>query len=311
MRARKINNQDIEISAITRPFKINSTSLYMLTLLITMFVLFPKTTLARNVTLPHTENFDVSGSADDLLRATQGAIASWESSSGWRGGGAVKIVPPLNEGYSNIGGINFPDQTRLNVRWLMKFGRTYQGETPFNKLLILTRADNQRSNRPMIISNGELINGAEHRYWQVTQGIVNIGRPFNRGVEALDPATVYTLGTGYNTEEWVSFEYEVDLQAGRINLYINTEDGRYSGLHATVDMTVTENNPFGNPVAAIECIGCYFGEPGSEPPFFMPPWTSDNYFLIDELVINNSYIGPPSGFGDSSPPAAINDVRGQ
>jgi len=311
MQVHKRHGQEMKQAAVPMLLKVNSTSLSSITLLIMMFVLLPNITFARDVTIPHPENFDAPGSADDLFWATEGGIAAWESNSGWRGGGAVKIVPPLSEGYAAIGGINFANQTRLNVRWLMNFGRTYQGEATFNKLMIMAREDNQRFNRPMSISGGELVNGTIHRYWGVSQGIANMGRPFIRDVETLNPAEVFTIATGYNTDEWVSFEYEVDLQAGRINLYINTEDGRYSGLHSTVDMTVTESDPASNPVNVIQCIGCYFSTPGSEPPFFELPWTDTNYFLIDELVISDGYIGPPSGFGDSPPPAAITDVQAQ
>jgi len=301
----------MELSVISMSPRVNLKIMYFISLLIILFVLIPKDTLARNITLPHTESFDVSDSADDLFWATEGGIAAWESDSGWRGGGAVKIVPPLSEGYAAIAGINFANQTRLNVRWLMKFGRTYQGEATFNKLIIMTREDNQRFNRPMSISGGEIVDGAIHRYWGVSQGIANMGRPFIRDVETLDPAEVFTISTGYNTGEWVSFEYEVDLEVGRLNLYINTEDRRYRGLHSTVDMFITENDPASNPVNLIQCIGCYFSTPGTEPPFFELPWTATNYFLIDELVISDGYIGPPSGFSDFPPPAAITDLQGQ
>lgn len=268
---------------------------------------------ARSISLPHTESFNSASSIDDLIWATQGATVTWDSTGGWQNSGSVKITPPtVGQGYGALGGFNgFGPLTRLNIRWLMKVGPTFFNETIFGKIIVMHRQNQESWMRPMMMQNGRYhTDGVLHQYFTVSQGVTNPTGPFNPDLERINPDAYFTMGQdGSNTDIWVSYEFEVDLVAGRINLYIFTEDGQYGGLYATVDMTQSEPDPTTHPITEIACLGCFWGAPTEEPPYFTPPFSSGTYMVVDEVTINNRYIGPPAGFQNNPPPAAINDAR--
>jgi hypothetical protein len=90
-------------------------------------------------------------------------------------------------------------------------------------------------------------------------------------------------------EEWISVEVEVFANEGIINLYVYTADGELSGLYTSQTMA----NP-GSSFRYMDILGGYMGRAVQADP--------DNYFMIDSLVVDDSYIGPPEGFvdGDTS-----------
>jgi hypothetical protein len=86
-------------------------------------------------------------------------------------------------------------------------------------------------------------------------------------------------------EEWVSVEFEVDTVEGYIRTYIYTQSGRIAGEIVTKQMDYP-----GSTLKYIDILGGYMGQAIQAHP--------GNYFMIDNLAIDDSYIGPPAGFVD-------------
>ena len=260
----------------------------------------------RITTFPHSETFENLASIADLAVAgPAGATVTWLPNTSWNGGngGAVKITPVTNtEGYGGIGGFTGFRQSRLNVRFLIKFGSNFAGVATMDKLVIMNRdgaarpmifdamlGPDQNGGRPALVYGpclGTLCSWHQTNNWN--------NHPF------------YVTRT-VNVDEWFAFEYEADLPNKRLNLYIWSRDGRYSGLYSSYDMTVGLDNEAGfnsasAPVINVEGIGWYWHPPEERAP--LSARDENTYIMIDDVVINNQYIGPPQNFMGNSPPSA-------
>jgi hypothetical protein len=256
----------------------------------------------RSITLPHEERFDTNAWLSDLPWVGQGGTVTWEQSGGWGGGGAVKITPPtLNEGYAGLGAFNgFGNQTQFNVRFLAWFGSSYAEKAQGVKHVIVHRGT---ALRPMEIENVNQVNGELRKFWTPCLGTVCALRNPNDRTDQ----PFYVSGT-HRVNEWVSIEFETDLLAGRVNLYIHTQDGQVSGLYSSFDMSRQESPPFTNyPVTELQGIGFYWGQPDE----YAPVATRDEhtYMKVDEVRLDSRYIGPPAGFLDNPPPGAPTNLR--
>ena len=169
--------------------------------------------------------------------------------------------------------------------------------------------------RPMIHDNQRMTSGQLHRYWRPTRGVGEAGTPAT--------SNEFTLNGTNNINQWVCFEYEVDLNAGRLNLYINTADGRHRGLSSSVSLAgefaevAARNNGVGRPptdfpINQLQILGGFWGRgDGSQGEGGIPgPQRDANaYMKLDELVISDQFIGCPAGFLDNPPPAAPANLR--
>jgi hypothetical protein len=262
-------------------------ALFLLTLLL---ILFPLSSFAeRRITLPFSENFDANN-YQDLVWTTNGASHSWLSNGGWKGSGAAKFLPIVSgQGMSGLGQFVGLSTTHLNVRFLIKHGSAWgilSGAGEFtNKVIIMNRAEGFE--RPMLISR--------HGYqtdWISYGACDNTVCNYEGGDYWPDGTDSYRIGPPpFNRSgEWVSVELEADTQTGVIRLYITTQDGELSGLYTQQTMS----HP-GDMLRYIDVIGGYFN--------IAPVPGPDNYFIIDNLVIDDSYIGPPDGFIAGNPPS--------
>lgn len=275
---------------------------------------------ARNISLPHTESFNAASSISDISWITQGGTVTWEATGGWRGGGGIKITAPTgsNQGYSGVGSFGgFGNRNRLNTRFLLNFGSSFQQQVQYNKLLVILR-DEQGLDlgtlRPMLHDNERLTGGQLHRFWYPSRGVGEGGTP---------TSNEFTLNGGNYTNQWVCFEYEVDLIAGRINLYIDTADGQHRGLTSTLslagefDEVADRNNGVGRPptdfpITQLQILGGFWtygdgregGVPGSQR-------DANAYMKLDELVISDRFIGCPAGFLSNPPPSAPASATGR
>ena len=244
---------------------------------------------ARNVSsLPFHESFD-QDNYSDIVWVTQGATHRWEP-NGWSGG-AARFTPPNSEGYSGLGPItgfnNIGSFRRYNIRFLIKHGSAYHDGAGGNKLLISERVDASSGAkvgiRPMIF--GKEPEGGAWRTWRPCHGtwctpeVDQANEPFR-------------LGPNDRNNEWISVEMETDIDQRVIRIYIHTADGAISGLYATnpfIDSGDSGAGVFG----VIDILGGYFSRDirGGDP---------NNFFIIDELVVDSRYIGPPAGFVGST-----------
>lgn len=254
---------------------------------------------ARTVrSLPFTENFN-SNNYSDLLWVTQGATHTW-SQNGWQGSGAAKFTGPNAEGYAGLGQFIFgmssiPEQ--MNVRFLIYHGRLWHELGAGGKLVILNRDGNR--GRPMVIATDYQEGNWES--WGACDGTVcrfEGGDYWPNGRERLRLGN-NTQGNGKRSNEWISVEFEANTRTGMIRLYIDTQDGEMSGLYIERPM---DDTGAGGTWSMIDIIGGYmnWGNVRADP---------ENYFMIDELVINSSRIGVPAGFRSNAarpnPPTSL------
>ena len=94
--------------------------------------------------------------------------------------------------------------------------------------------------------------------------------------------------------QWVAIELEL-ISSGVFRIYLWTQDGRYNGLYME-----GRNMAPGTP-AITGFSGMYFHDSGA---------ASGSYMMVDEVVLADSFIGPPPGFGSDEPvPNPPTDVR--
>lgn len=259
----------------------------------------------RIIDLPFVEKLDSANSINDIAWATAGGTVKWEANGGWRKSGGVKVTAPYidgNQGYAGLGSFWVGKQMRLNVRFLIYFGSSFQEQLQTDKLLIILREENGvrlGSLRPMIIDRSRADWGREHRYWRPCRGIVECG---DVGPDK------FTVSGKNNANQWVCFELESDLVAERINLYIHTEDGKHKGLASTVslarerDEVASLNNgivrpPTDFPIVEVQILGGYWNwSNGRDGGVTGKRRDANAYIKLDEVAIDTKYIGCPAGY---------------
>lgn len=266
----------------------------------------------RNITLPHTENFEASNSIDDIAWAGKnnsgdnGARVTRVQSS-WRGGGnwCLRIDSPtstayVNGGYAAIGAFHFPPTNTLNVAFALNVGTTYSrsaanvGGSLINKFIDIF---NPTARTGLLGLNDRGIRNA-HEF----------------GIAAYPAASYYYYGTpphpdndcrglhfgdGVGTNDyagqWIFINYVVNHNIGRVLLRIWDRNGNYKSDYFYVD------NATVGPTSEIRTIGGYYNESH-------PSANQNSRLLIDDLIISNdtSVILPPDGFvtGDETVPPA-------
>jgi len=234
--------------------------------------------------LPFYENFN-SNNYSDLVWITQGATHTWVSGQGFNGSGAAKFTAPMAEGYSGLGQLILgssglaPDQ--LNVRFLIYHGYLWQELGPGGKLVIMNRSGN--SGRPMLIAEDWSAGGWES--WAACDGTVCRYQGGDYWPNGTETFRLGASGRG-RSHEWICVELEANSRTGRIKLYVDTQDGQFSGL--LVDRPMDQSGT-GGTWSMIDIIGGYMnrGSVRNDP---------ENYFIIDELALNTTRIGPPANF---------------
>lgn len=261
-------------------------------------VLSPSALAERDVTsLPFYESFDADDYGD-LVWLTQGATHEW-SPAGWSGG-AARFTPPIDvEGYSGVGSFtnireHNGDVTQLNVRFLIYHGSTYRENAPGNKVIIMNRildsGEPFPDGRPMIISREYDAGGGD--IWVTYGACDNTVCRYEGGDYWPDGTDGFRIGDPPNNreEEWICVEFEANSVEGTIRLYIHTQDEALGGLY--VEQTMDDTGA-GGLFGYVDILGGYFGNEGTA--------DENNYFMLDELVIDDGTIGCPEGFGSPRP----------
>jgi hypothetical protein len=236
--------------------------------------------------LPFTENFNTNNYSD-LLWLTQGATHTWLGTGGFNGSGAAKFTGPNAEGYSGLGQFILSMPTKpeqLNVRFLIWHGDLWFELGAGGKLIIMNRDGNR--GRPMVIAQDE-----PDRRWEAWGNCDGTVCRMENGDYWPDGTETFRLGNrnlggGRRSHEWISVEFEANTRTGMQRLYIDTQDGQFHDVFIERPM---DSSGAGGTWSMIDIIGGYmnWGNVRSDP---------ENYFKIDELVINSSRIGPPAGF---------------
>lgn len=256
---------------------------------------------ARTInTLPWSESFN-QNNYSDLLWLSPGATHSWQPTAGFNGSGAAKITGPSAEGYGGLGQFLLARNLRpeqLNVRVLVWHGRTWATLSGGGKFIIMNREGNR--GRPMFIygESGAMdtLGACDGTVCKFRQNDTSNMQWWANGTERFKIGN----GSGMRSHEWISIEAEANTRTGMIRLYIDTQDGQLSGLYLERPMDDTGT---GGLWSHVDIIGGYMnrGNVRADP---------ENYFMLDEIAIATSRIGPPAGFrgGTPQPPQLVAPV---
>lgn len=258
------------------------------TLLALIFILLPLSSSAerRVSSFPFSEDFDANN-YQDLVWVTNGARHEWLANGGWSGGGAAKFYPiTIDQGYNGLGQFTGMNTEQLNTRFLIKHGPRFNSPGLTHTKVILFNRDGYRE-RPMI--GGRVYDDGTYRTWGACDNTVCNYEGGGLWPDGTDSFKIGAEPYG-RSNEWVSVEFEANSRTGVIRLYITTEDGLLNGLYTQQTMA----GP-GGAFNYIDILGGYFNTASAAHP--------DNYFIIDKLVIDNHYIGPPEGFIAGTPPS--------
>ena len=181
------------------------------------------------------------------------------------------------------------DHTQINVRFLIKHGSTYASSlSDGNKMIIMEResqggTDLGSSSRVMSIEKKYGSGNSTYTAYSVCS---NIHCQYENRLWWLEGDETFRIGAQDRADEWISVEIEANTVTGVMKLYIHTQDGQFSGQFVEMNLQ-DEGYGLGGVWSYISVIGGYWSASSRNP---------DNYFMIDELAINSSYIGPPEGF---------------
>ncbi|RJP20780.1 MAG: hypothetical protein C4529_08800 [Deltaproteobacteria bacterium] len=260
----------------------------------------------RNITFPHTENFNTQSQYyNDLIWIDDTVMTfTHEATGGWQGSGAPKFtfVNSAGEQSSGIGIINFPisggaGPRRVNVRWLVYYGPTYEsiGMTE-TKSLILARCNGNCTAHDVSGQRGMVLESHSPPFVNAPYICENIEAG---GTEPQEPGKPLFV-TADRLGQWISFEAEYDLNNSIAKLYIDTQDGVQNSEGGTRPYKVWTAWDTSNSWWGISWLMGYWEARSGV--------NANSYFKIDELAIDTRYIGPPSGFrtvGSPPPPVRI------
>jgi hypothetical protein len=254
---------------------------------------------------PYTQNFDDNSwvSTAALFYPTACNASTSHTTTGCYSGGCAFISPPytaccdgINGCYSGLGLYRFPDTTRIHWRFLIKFEEDYftsvsnAGGGLYIKFIDVgdESVTGERTGIFYLICTD-----SPSRYCAF--GLYSTGGTVYYTNDANDYEIQYAamkFSTTDYVNEWIAFEYYIDTAANQQGFYTWTQDGEFNGTHvgprpAYYAGSVEQDNGYLTYYNAIVSN------------------VADSDYLIDNLVISNSYIGPPDGFvGGSTPPTA-------
>jgi hypothetical protein len=184
--------------------------------------------------------------------------------------------------------------SRLNIRYLKKWNSNWIGNQRGLKSDFFTMGGNrfwaQQSGVAWGFGGFQMSQSHNGTLYRIHGNGQSQARCQSEGYLCVPYETNASLGPGVAAagpfeyedyvDQWVSLEFEV-LSTGVFRIYIWTQDGRYNGLYMEA-----RNMPTGTP-AVTGFGGMYFHDSGASPGSFV---------MVDEVVVSESFIGPPPGF---------------
>ncbi len=252
----------------------------------------------RVTTYPYMLNFDDNSWTSNLCYVVNNATCA-HVTTGCYSGGCAKFTPPTvaapadNGRYSGVGGFAIPPTGRLNVRVLVKIGPAYESTSDMrqNKFIVAWDQDTSYP-RPMVIFERMPYESVCSRYYSFGACEDN-DCTYQCGGRSCTVPNCYDgfKSTSYHNK-WISIEMEYNTHARVNNVYIYTQDGALRGLYVSRPLSSSSG-------AAYDFLQIIGG-------FYNGTHTADanNYVMLDNLVISNTYIGPPAGFVEGSQTSA-------
>jgi len=259
-----------------------------------------------SVSLPYTEDFSDNSYQNYAAEEAECNLVR-EPTGGWNGAGALKIFPPdQQDTYCGLGAIDGYSVRQLNVRVLIYFGPEFASHSNReDKFIIFNRNDGVTQNRAMC----NIDNSWSSNDWisfSSCHNAICFWSPYEPGGTIYGNPDEYELfKIGRNDayeEEWISVEFEADLDGGEATVFIYTQDGFRAGPHVIHEYRPGGGDFWANTDGAwnyIDMIGGYWNDWGSP--------HAGNYMKLSHLEIDDSYIGPPAGFVGGTPTYQCSD----
>jgi hypothetical protein len=240
-----------------------------------------------HVTFPYSLDFDAGlDSLEGLISASKGAAVRYEDSQCWRGGCAKFVPSNESNSYAALGGFNLPSDTRrVHLRYLVFYGPDYV-------------ADLNRRHKHIIIHRGSDVSGDRGMVyaWKTSpdREDLSLGACDNTDCTYEDGKTRPDLDVsflvGEHLLEWVCVEAVFDTNNHTVQVYITTQDGAFNNylLAERSIHSITSSQDYWT---RISVLGAYmdFGT-------HINPPLPGMYWMLDEVAMSTSYIGPPDGF---------------
>jgi hypothetical protein len=258
------------------------------------------------VTLPWTMDFDNNEWVEDLA-LDECSGTSTHVTSGCFGGGCMKVTPPtstctgggINGGQTGLGWVNYSTTSTYHVRFLIKFGSNYLATMSNNGGGTGTKFILQDSpNRRGVMGFDKTSNDGTYMTFGVwTEGSVLRYRTApNRGwIE--DARLRIGLNNAY-IGEWICLEYFIDLTNDITGLYVWTQDGVFNGEYGGDGSTPEVQGMSYSTGGTNDMTGFYMSYFNG----YNANQTSDTYYMIDNMQVSTSFIGPPAGFVGGTTP---------
>lgn len=271
-----------------------------------VFIAYGTALEAADIDLPFYMSFDANDYSGQVCSTVGGATHTWLESGGWSGG-AVKFTPPTGDGryvgLCGFTGLQDDSTKQINIRFLIYYGSEWNEQMEGLKMIITNPLPEENSYRMMMFTDvpdaGECsgVRGDFATYGACHQGNTckYDNEVYGSGQYAScdDSFRIGDRADGYREGEWISVEYEANTVTGLSRVYIYTQDGVFAGTYTEIYAAASPGEDFNY----IDVIGGYANNGTGTP-------DPDLYYIMDELVIDDSYIGPPAGFLTSAPPSS-------
>jgi len=248
------------------------------------------------------------------LALSGGASMDHITTGGWNDTGAAKFFPPtVSDSYCGLGAPTVRgNYSKLNIRYLVNFGSQFAASiTDQIKNGIILKSSNPRCwfnidtannyggdqftlgfwGTVAAVHGGDYTCGVPPSAYHPNPGGVPGTWPASYSAGCNDEIDRCSNGCGIfyiadHLNEWICIEMEA-TSSGRVALYIWTSDRSYNGLY----LATNNSNPA--TLTSIDKICGYFNGAMAANP--------NNYYIIDEVVVADEFIGPPEGFFEDTP----------
>lgn len=260
------------------------------------------------------EDFNANTYGNHLVTSSFGHLTHTHRPTGGydnSGYAHFRINDASGQDSAGYGGVNSgAHNTRFNLGYLIRFGSNFgpplSARLQKHKDLLLVPACWFSGNcpsgaaRPMILGAGYCSNpdncGATYGYrtWAPCSNAAAgcefpIGESGWRGW----PSSNEPFKIDERENQWIYVEFEVVI-GGRTTLYIYTPDGALSGAYHSIATNPSQGN-----IGGIDVImGVWEAVSGT---------TSETYYDLDLVRIDDRFMGPPPGFSQQGAPAAPPD----
>lgn len=246
---------------------------------------------------PWSLSFDSTGDwdVDGVLTSDEcGGTARRVTTGCYAGAGCLKVIPPTsacagggyNGGAVGAGWFSYSNTSRIHIRFMIWVGPTFYesitngGGGLINKF-VLQDNNNDYPRTGILGFNAESPAGSGF----VAFGVLAADESYHYNASPTEPGywqenAAFYINDTTNHSTWICVEYWIDTADGESGLYIWTAAGLQDSFYITnaVSGSATQTGFY---FSYFNCYGVA---------------DADNYYIIDDLSVSNSYIGPPDGF---------------